>query len=495
MNSEWFEPGENSYMRETLTWKVLKDMGVDALDYYQTQVRLNGEYFGKFSLGEDWDEDPLEESGYSTIGPLMKSISGEFSNLRWDIDPWQAMYYYRPITIESDDAFIQLSDLTKGLAGGICQSRSAYIYDNINLPKVINYMAAMTLLLNQDRCTKNFYVYLDPKTNQWSMLPWDVEAAFATDRGLGGRPAPDYCILDCEQWNSPLYCDKNHPQDLLVTTPWGLITTNVDPDRAARRLMQETTPGFPGMTPGTPINGAAAPGLDLPDTSAIRPDYDADQRELIKIPQGAKGSYNFLIDAILSIPTTRAMYVRRLRTLMDEYLPTGKLEKMVTDEYNLIKDEAIRDTEFWGSSADVSKGYQQIVAEQIPIRTNQLYGEYSSTGSIPLIPDAQPSDATLEVTSVNPGSQNGYIQLTNPNDIALDVSGWTIQGNDFEYTFIPGTVIPANGEVYVAEDPVGLRETFGAGTDSCSETFVIGGDFKGSITQDDTVDTISINQS
>lgn len=37
-------------------------------------------------------------------------------------------------------------------------------------------------------------------------------AAFGIDRGLGGKPAPDYCILACEQWNSPLYCDSKHPQ-------------------------------------------------------------------------------------------------------------------------------------------------------------------------------------------------------------------------------------------------------------------------------------------
>lgn len=41
----------------------------------------------------------------------------------------------------------------------------------------------------------------------------DVESGFASDRGLGGQPAPDYCILACEQWNSPLYCDRNHPQE------------------------------------------------------------------------------------------------------------------------------------------------------------------------------------------------------------------------------------------------------------------------------------------
>lgn len=318
MNSEWFEPGENTFMRETLAWKALAEMGVPSLDYYQTQARLNGAYFGKFSLGEDWDTETLKEAGYSAVGPLMKSMSGDKSNLRWDIDPWTSKYFYRPITIKSDDAFIALSDLTTGLAGGTCGSRSAFVYDNLDLPKVINYMSAMTLLLNQDRCTKNFYVYRDPQTDRWSMLPWDVEAALATDRGLGGKPAPDYCILDCEQWNSPLFCDKNHPQDLLVTTPWGLLTTDVNPDRwvlttttmtlalslsnfdshsrdalssfsrAARRLQRlrrlldegeglgeigrtllqaNGQARYPGWTPETPPNGAAVFGLELDEQS------------------------------------------------------------------------------------------------------------------------------------------------------------------------------------------------------------------------------------
>jgi len=493
MNSEWVEPGENSFMRETAAWKALKEMGVDALDYYQTQVRLNGEYFGKFSLGEDWDVDPLEESGYAVTGPLMKSISGEFSNLRWDVDPYAAMYYYRPITVKSDDAFLELSDLAKGLAGAICQSRSSYVYDNIDLPKVVNYMAAMTILLNQDRCTKNFYLYKDPTTELWSILPWDIEASFGSDRGLGGRPAPDYCILDCEQWNSPLYCDKNHPQDLLISTPWGLITTNVDLERSSRKLLQSG--GFPGMTEGTPLNGAAKVGLELPETSAIRPDYDVDQRSLIPIPTGVNGTYNYLLDAILSIPTTRAMYVRRLRTLMDEFLATGRLEQLVTEEYDLIRDEAARDVDFWGASGSAERGYQQIVAEQIPIRSSQLYEQYSSTGPIPLIPDAQPSDVTLQVTQVTPG-ENGYVTLTNPNDIALDISGWTLQGDDFTFEFIPGTVIPANGEAYVTSNPLALRETLSPSPELCSQAFILGGGdtWQGDISNTATVATTSISK-
>ena len=41
---------------------------------------------------------------------------------------------------------------------------------------------------------------------------------------------------------------------------------------------------------------------------------------------GAAGTYNYLIDAILAVPRTREMYLRRLRTLMDTFYPTGRLE-------------------------------------------------------------------------------------------------------------------------------------------------------------------------
>ena len=175
--------------------------------------------------------------------------------------------------------------------------------------------------------------------------------------------------------NSPLFCDKNHPQDLLITSPWGIISTQIQPERSARRLlsdgnfidllsrrlMQGGDYNTPGMTQSTPENGAASIGLSLPAKSAISTDYDQDQT--LKGPplEGAAGTYNYLIDAILSIPVTRAMYVRRLRTLMDEFLPTKKLEAIVTEEYQLIEEEVKRDVEFWGNRANPEIGYRYVM--------------------------------------------------------------------------------------------------------------------------------------
>ena len=74
------------------------------------------------------------------------------------------------------------------------------------------------------RCTKNFFMYLHPGSGQWQRFPWDLDAALGQDNGLGGLPGSLWCILACEQWHSPLYCDSEHPQDLAQKTAWGEVT-------------------------------------------------------------------------------------------------------------------------------------------------------------------------------------------------------------------------------------------------------------------------------
>ena len=142
-----------------------------------------------------------------------------------------------------------------------------------------------------------------------------MESAYSIDRGLGGQPAPDYCLLACEQWNSPLACDHNHPQDLVVSTPWGLISAQYDQYQtgrrrrlqaacggggggrgdllaaASRKLLQDG--GGQGGSGDVASNGAAAPSLSLPANSTIVPDYDADLTK--------KGGCYFIFKAAASL--------------------------------------------------------------------------------------------------------------------------------------------------------------------------------------------------
>jgi hypothetical protein len=98
------------------------------------------------------------------------------------------------------------------------------------------------------------------------------------------------------------------------------------------------------------------------------------------------------------------------------------------------------------------------------------------SGSIPL-PGTQPYPLTqplvIEQIDYNPttGSQaQEYFVIRNPNNIAVDISGWKLSG-DISLTFRGGTVIPAQGasvtagapnaayinQLYVANKPAGFR--------------------------------------
>lgn len=88
----------------------------------------------------------------------------------------------------------------------------------------------------QDRLTKNYYVHLDNRTGFWTRLPWDLEASFGASAGYpDGLPdlTNGYCILECERFNSPLYGDVNHPQDVStdinIYVPDGLNATSPPP--------------------------------------------------------------------------------------------------------------------------------------------------------------------------------------------------------------------------------------------------------------------------
>ena len=88
----------------------------------------------------------------------------------------------------------------------------------------------------------------------------------------------------------PLSHSLAHLQDLTVTTPWTLITTqfNFTGAQAGRKLKQAGSSAGAGAgnasgnagSAAVPANGAAAPNLTLPANSSIIPSYDVDQTKL-----------------------------------------------------------------------------------------------------------------------------------------------------------------------------------------------------------------------
>ncbi len=383
LQSHYMEIVSTAYMRENAAFKFFQEAGTPAPNTFHLHLRQNGNFYGLYSFIEQIDETFLERNGLNPKGLMYKATG---SSADGTLKPNPATHAYNKILPDDNQPDVfdpNFVELCQELSDS---NRFDYMFDYINLPQVINEMACQAIVLNHDRLPKNYYIYQDPKTLLWSRLPWDTEQAFALDYNT------TWAMLTGENYNSPLYGDSEHPQEVL------------------------------------------------------HPDY-----------------YNRLHDVVLDNTVTRQMYVRRLRTLMDQYLDenTGYFESLINGYKTLIEADADLDNVKWGAG-NIDTGVHSILNESIPTRRTQLFTTYGPSGSTPLIPQSQPVSPGIDFGSIeyNPASYNQdeeYIELVNPNSYAVDISGWVLTGG-VEFTFPAGAVIPANDNLYISPDIAAFRD-------------------------------------
>ncbi len=179
----------------------------------------------------------------------------------------------------------------------------------------------------------------------------------------------------------------------------------------------------------------------------------------------------------------RQMYLRRVRTLMDELLmPPDTAQEDLHYEPRIdelaaqIGADAALDNAKWNSHAwgngSTAPNYPQpfpdAVAElrdsYLPERRKQLFNRL--TPGAEEIPAPQPPGTSVLIRSADcdPSSGNQdeeYVQLQNPNSFAVDISGWTLTAASSPeaplFIFRGGTVVPANGTLYVAASRTAFR--------------------------------------
>ena len=215
------------------------------------------------------------------------------------------------------------------------------------------------------------------------------------------------------------------------------------------------------------------------------------------------GAHNALIGALYDTPAFREMFLRRVRTLMDQLLQPaetpageGKLEQRVAELVALIDphdddpqqgaDDADLDYQKWGSWGNhnaMRAAAARITDEFLPARRDFLYNDQSVANGGE-VPDAQRDlgawppgyqHVVFGTIEFNPASGNQgeeYVEIVNQNDFAVDLSGWGLRGA-VELTFAPGTVVPAGGTLYASPDVNAFRAR-AAGPSGGQGLFVVG---------------------
>jgi hypothetical protein len=362
---------DKSEMRNLLAYETIRQCGQAGHLAFPVRVQRNGAFFSLAHWVEDGDEDFLTRVGLDPQGALYKV----YDNLS---STGSAEKKTRKTENKADlQALIRGVQLT-GTA------RTQFLYNEVNLPALLNYLASMAIISNADIGHKNYYAYRDTLgTGQWTFLPWDVDLSF------GRNWTTQYTYYD----------DRMFTNNSVFTA-----------------------------------NG------------------------------------NLLLNAMLAVPEMKQMYVRRLRTLMDELVqprttPVGelRLEQRIREWSALLEPDAALDLQKWSTW-----GQRQTLAQAVAILTNvyqpgrraYLYETLSVTRQGP-IPLSQPPDANVRFGRIlsNPISGNQaeeYVELENPNTYAVDASFWQITGA-VTYRLPAGTVLPAGKKLYLSPDLVAFR--------------------------------------
>jgi CotH kinase protein/Concanavalin A-like lectin/glucanases superfamily/Lamin Tail Domain/Bacterial Ig domain/Immunoglobulin domain len=402
---------DKAYVRAPLTFETYREAGVPACDAFTVRVQQNGAFYSVAFLTEQVDETFLERRHLDPKGALYKMYNGITS----------ATSGVEKKTRRQEDN----QDL-QALVNAVASSnpnRGAALFDLLDVPEMINYLAAGTVAQDWDRAIKNIYLYRDSEGDGlWRISPWDKDLSF-------GKAA-------------------------LVSD---VVVANKDD----------------GPKAGNSENDISHPFYGTPEYNCC----------------GA----NNLIDALYKTPATREMYLRRLRTLMDAMLqPPGtapgalRYEARLDALASLLRDDAALDLARWGAGygqlQDLDTAIGFIKTDYLAPRRVHLYQTHGidNVGLYPGavgVPHAQVGSPALEFGQIefNPASSNQaeeFVELLNPNPVAVDVSGWSMSGG-VSFKFTPGTVIPAQGRIYVSPDVRAFRAR-AAGPRGGQGLFVVG---------------------
>jgi hypothetical protein len=400
---------DKAYIRQVLAWETYRDAGVPYSASFPIRVQQNGTFHSVAIFVEQPDERYLARQGLDPNGALYKVYNPLDSS---------TLSVQKRTRLHEDNRDLQALVNGVRLLGPV---RARYLFDHVDIPAVINYLAATALMHDNDHVNLNYYLYRDTEgTGEWTFLPWDKDLTFGRNNLKDHNGVlNDVIWADHDPQSHPLHGDADHPR---INGNWNAL-----------------------------IHALYA-------TPATREMYLCRLRTLMDELLQAPGT-----------PPEELYYERRVDELAAQMSADVALD-------------AARWPVEWGEAQTFDRAIEILKRDYLAVRRVHLYETHGpEKGGI--IPRAQPADARVEFGLIEHAPASGdrdqeYLTLVNHNAYAVDISGWEI-GGDVRYRFRPGVVIPAGGTLYVSPNVVAFRSR--ASSPSGGEGRFVQGNYRGQL--------------
>ncbi|HXJ55586.1 MAG TPA: lamin tail domain-containing protein [Verrucomicrobiae bacterium] len=412
--------GDRAYMRLLLAFETFRDAGVPTHFAFPVRLQENNAFNGVMHWVEQANDDFLQRNGLDPDGPLYK-IYFPLTNA------YSGVHKVTRKNEPNDD----LQAMIDGLSTQDEVSLRAYLFDHLDVPEVVNFFATVELVQNEDCCWyKNYYLHQDRAGNgEWRIMPWDLDLTF-------GRTFTGWVGM-------------YNQQNVLTNFTGGYFDTNIF---WTNKWFTEQRALYDYIGLGQPM-----------------------------------------ANAIFSFPDTLSMFYRRWSTVQEDFLQRtnthpaifGRYERRVDELASQILPDSILDQRVWGTwwpSQNMAQAVSIIKTQYFGPRRSWIFNTLAYANGGPYV-GPQPTNAPLLIGNIeyNPSSGNQgqeYIQLINPNDFAMDVSGWIVSGG-IQHTFKPGTVIASNGTLYLSPDVKAFRAR--ASSPKGGQGLFVQGNYKGQL--------------
>jgi hypothetical protein len=389
---------DKAFLRHALAYETFAAAGVPTHAAHLLRLQQNGVFHSVQTWVNQGDDRYLERLGLDGEGALYK--------------------VYLPLTnayggvAEKKTRRNENNDDLQGLIDALNQpaaARRLFVYDNVDLPEVINFLAAIQLVQNEDCCWfKNYYLYRDSnRTREWQMQPWDLDLTF-------GRCFISWQVDGNGKITGGGYYDVAlHAQNLYYT-------------------QQRSSFDYIGVS--MPLADAIFGVPELFEMFLRR--WTTVQQDFLQPP----GTHPLALH-----------FEQRVDELAAQLAADSELDRAKWGPL---------ETPLFLPGQTLPEAVGLMKTSYFSPRRSWIFNSlrYSSGG--PYL-GPQPTNALIQFGAIecNPASGNQaqeFLQLTNAATNAVDISGWRLSGAA-QFTFRPGTVIPSRGALYVSPDVTAFR--------------------------------------
>ena len=178
--AEWGDP---TYLRQHLSFWMQAETGSAAPFHYPVRVQLNGEFWQCAMHSEVLCEELLARHGLDPEGALYKAVgtlTPDFSST--------GGFEKKTRRREGNEDYVALA-LALHERNGLDGRRRA-LFDQMNVPAVINYLAVARLTQEDDDLWANMSLYHDcDGTGEWRPIPFDMNVSWGLSFAMGGVEA------------------------------------------------------------------------------------------------------------------------------------------------------------------------------------------------------------------------------------------------------------------------------------------------------------------